>query len=468
MQADLLITHGTLVTEREIFGADLAIRHGRVEAIVDSGAPGVQAEQVLDARGLHVLPGVVDAHVHFNQPGRTDWEGYRTGTAAAAAGGTTTVLDMPLNSSPPTLDAASLALKRREVAGEAVVDYGHWGGVVPGNLGDLAGLYAAGVVACKAFMCHSGLDEYPGTDDASLFEAMRRVAALDGILGLHAESHLLTTALGERLQTAGRRDPRAWAEARPPFTEEEAIQRALLLARETGAKVHFVHTSTPGGVRLVAAARADGVAASVETCPHYLALDEDNLALLGPIAKCAPPLRRAEVVDGLWRAVLDGLVDFVASDHSPCPTEMKQAGVEDIWRAWGGINGVQTLLAVLLTEGVYKRGLGLSDLVRLTSANPARRFGLYPRKGSLRVGSDADLVLVDLEREWTLRAEDLQTRWPTSPFVGRVFRGRIEATLVRGAVVYREGQVVAEPGHGQLVVPEALEGQHAHEQLARV
>ena len=450
---DLLIAGGTLVDEHDLFPADLAIRGGRVAAILESGTSAIRAAEVIDARGLHVLPGVVDAHVHFNEPGRTHWEGYASGTAAAAGGGITTVLDMPLNSHPPTLDAASLAAKREAVASQALVDYGHWGGLVPGNLDALSELRAGGVVGCKAFMCHSGLDEYPRVDDASLLEGLRRAAALRMIIGLHAESDALAEALCAAARAAGRREPRAWAEARPPFTEEEAVQRALLLARATGARVHFVHVSTPAAARLVAAARAEGLSASLETCPHYLALDEDDLAALGPIAKCAPPLRPRALVEDLWRAVLDGAVDLIASDHSPCPPEDKQRGADDIWLAWGGVSGVQTVVPVLLAEGVHKRGLPLPSLVRLTSANPARRFGLHPRKGALRPGSDADLMLVDLDREWTLDASDLLTRWPISPFLGRSFRGRVVATLVRGTPVYRDGQIVAPLGHGQLVRP---------------
>jgi allantoinase len=448
---DLLIRDGVLVTEQEAYPADIAVHEGRVTAILEPDTREVRADQVLDARGLHILPGGVDCHVHLNEPGRTEWEGYSTGTAAAAAGGITTVLDMPLNCHPPTLTADALALKRRQVAEHAVVDYGHWGGLVPANLDDLAGLYASGVVACKAFMCQSGLDEYPSVDDMTLLEGMRRVAALGGILGLHAEDHSLTEALGERTRAAGRRQPRDWAAARPPVAEVEAVQRALLFAGETGARLHFVHISTPQAVSLVAAARVAGVAASVETCPHYLVLDEDDLARLGPVAKCAPPLRSRGTVEALWQTVLNGDVDCVASDHSPCPPRMKQAGSEDIWQAWGGISGVQTLVPVLLTEGVHKRGLSLPQFGRLTSANPARLFGLYPSKGALQVGSDADLMLVDLDREWILSREDLLTRWPMSPFVGRTFQGRVEATLVRGTIVYRGGQLLAQPGYGQLV-----------------
>ncbi len=452
MRADLLIRGGTLVTEHELLRADLAVCDGRVAAIVDPDGFDVRAADVLDARDRYVLPGVVDGHVHFNEPGRTHWEGYASGSAAAAAGGVTTFCDMPLNNDPPTLDAAALAIKRRAVAEQAVVDYAHWGGMVDANAGNLAELHAEGVVGCKAFMCQSGLDEYPAVDDAALFSGLIRAAELGMIIGLHAENDRLTSALAARARAAGLHGPGDWAKARPPFTEEEAVRRALLLAREAGAVVHFVHLSTPAAVRAVAEAGRQGVDATAETCPHYLTLDESDLDRLGPVAKSAPPLRAREEVEGLWRCVLDGRVDVVASDHSPCPPEEKRRGDADIWEAWGGISGVQTLLPVLLTEGIDRRGLGWSAIVRLTSGNPARRFGLYPRKGALRVGSDADVTLVEPNQEWTLCAEDLLTRWPISPFIGHTFRGRVEATYVRGQAVWRNNRIVAKPGYGQLVL----------------
>lgn len=453
MRAEVLVQGGTLVSEHEVLAADLAIVEGRVAAIVEPGATGIQAETRIDARGRLILPGLVDGHVHFNEPGRTHWEGYATGSAAAAAGGITTFLDMPLNNDPPTLDGASLALKAAAVADRSIVDYGLWGGIVPGNLDRLGELRDGGVVAAKAFMCHSGLDQYPGVDDAALYDALRRGAELGLIVGLHAESDALTTSLGQAAQAAGRRDPRAWAASRPPFTEVEPVRRALFLAGEAGASVHFVHVSTPEAVREVAAARARGVSATLETCPHYLALDEDDLARLGPYGKCAPPLRPRALVEALWREVLEGRVDLIASDHSPCPPEEKERGLADIWQAWGGLHGVQTLLPILLDEGVHRRELPLPLLARLTSAAPARRYGLYPKKGALLVGSDADFVLVNPDAEWTLEASMLRTRWPVSPFIGRRFRGRVESTFVRGTAVCRAGNLVVEPGFGRRVMP---------------
>jgi allantoinase len=453
LRIDTLVYGGTLVSEHEVVDADLAIVDGRIAALLEPGAAQIEAEVRVDARGKLVLPGLVDGHVHFNEPGRTHWEGFATGSAAAAAGGITTVLDMPLNNDPPTLDDASLRVKAEAVANNSIVDYGFWGGIVPGNLDRLGELRDGGVVAAKAFMCHSGLDGYPGVDDAALYGAMRQGAGLGLIVGLHAESDGLTTALGQAAEQAGQRDPRAWAGARPPFTEVEPVRRALYLAGETGASIHFVHVSTPAAVREVVAARAAGVNATLETCPHYLALDEDDLARLGPYGKCAPPLRPRALVEELWQAVLAGQIDLIASDHSPCPPGDKDRGQDDIWLAWGGLHGVQTLLPVLLDEGVHRRGMPLTLLARLTSAAPARRYGLYPRKGSLTTGADADLVLVDRDAEWTLDANMLKTRWPISPFLGRRFRGRVDGTMVRGTMVCRAGNLLVQPGFGRRLLP---------------
>jgi allantoinase len=441
----LLIRGGTLVDEHSARRADVLIDDGQVQTVLEPGQQ-VVADATIDATGLHVLPGAVDAHVHFNEPGRAHWEGFLTGTRAAAAGGITTVCDMPLNSAPPTLDARALADKRAAIADQAVVDYALWGGLVPGSLDCLAGLSEAGVVGVKAFLCDSGLPEYPPLDERTLAEAMRRCASLGLLLALHAEQHDVTHALGEAARASGRRDALAWAHSRPPETEVEAVASALELARATGVRLHFVHLSTAEAARRVAKARAAGMDVTCETCPHYLALDESDLLRLGALAKCAPPLRARAIVDDLWTCLVDGTLDYVASDHSPCPPEMKAS--DDIWTSWGGINGVQTLLAVLLHEGVYRRGLTLPRLVQLTSANPARRMGLFPRKGALLPGSDADVALVDVESDWTLRAEELLTRWPLSPFVGRDFHGAVRMTLLRARVAYHD-EWVARPGTGR-------------------
>lgn len=452
MDADLVIRGAVLVTEQGLVEADVLAKDGKISGIVAAGTA-VDAGETIEARGLHLLPGLVDCHVHLNEPGRTHWEGYETGTRAAAAGGICTVLDMPLNCDPPTLTEDALRVKREAVGEHALVDYGHWGGYTGHNLADLDGLQRGGVVAFKAFMSPSGLDEFPAVDDAQLFQGMRRLAGLGATLGVHAESAGLTTFLGGEERAAEHKEPLAWARSRPPFTEEEAVQRALLLARETGCSLHVVHASTAAAIGLVAAAAAGGVSATAETCPHYLSLDEDDLASAGAVAKCAPPLRAREVVEQLWTEVLAGRVHCIASDHSPCSPDEKHAEEGDVWCAWGGISGIQVLLPALLTEGVHGRGLGLPQLVRLTSGNPARRFGLYPRKGALTVGSDADFTLVDLQRKWTLEASMLETRWPFSPYVGRRFKGAVAVTVVRGRPVFRDGEIVGRAGYGELLRP---------------
>jgi allantoinase len=444
----LLISGGLLVDELSVRRADLLVLDGRVEAILQAGH-GQTADEVFDATGLHLLPGLVDAHVHFNEPGRTDWEGFASGTTAAAAGGVTTVCDMPLNCHPPTLDARALALKRSAIVDHALIDYAFWGGVVPDSLEHLRELHKAGVVGVKAFLCESGLAEYPHLDEFSQLEAMQVCADLGLLLALHAEDASETGRLGQQARAEGRRTVLDWAHSRPPSTETEAVNRSLEMAAETGARLHFVHISTGAAAQLIAEARAAGLDVSVETCPHYLCLDESDLERLGTFGKCAPPLRSRDEVEDLWQALLDGAIDWIASDHSPCPPNMKET--DDIWAAWGGLGGVQTLLPALLSEAVHARGLSLPRLVSLTAASPAKRLGLYPRKGVLEPGSDADIALVDLHKTWTLQPEDLRTRWPINPFVGRTFTGQVRATLVRGSVVWQDGAPRVASGFGRLL-----------------
>jgi allantoinase len=443
-----LISGGLLVDELSVRRADLLIEDGRVQAILQPDHAQT-ADDVFDATGLHILPGVVDAHVHFNEPGRTDWEGFVTGTTAAAAGGITTVCDMPLNSHPPTLDARALALKRSAIVDHALIDYAFWGGVVPDSLAHLQELHQAGVVGVKAFLCDSGLAEYPHLDEFSQLEAMQVCADLGVVLALHAEDPSETGRLGRLARAAGRHAALDWAHSRPASTELDAVRRSLEMAAEAGARLHFVHISTAAAARLIAQARTDGQDVSVETCPHYLCLDESDLQRLGTFGKCAPPLRSRAEVEDLWQALLEGAIDWIASDHSPCPPNMKET--DDIWAAWGGLGGVQTFLPALLTEAVHTRGLSLPRLVSLTAGNPAKRLGLYPRKGVLEPGSDADVVLVDLQHTWTLDQNDLRTRWPINPFVGRAFTGQVRATLVRGTVVWQDGAPRVAAGFGQPV-----------------
>ncbi|HMP42408.1 MAG TPA: allantoinase AllB, partial [Roseiflexaceae bacterium] len=353
---DTIIRHCILVTPTGEQPADLALSDGRIVLI----APEIEgsARETIDAAGLHVFAGAIDAHIHLNEPGRTEWEGFASGTRALAAGGVTTCFDMPLNAHPPTLDAESFAAKR--AAGEAVAlaDFALWGGLTPTNLDQLPELAHAGVIGFKAFMSRSGTADFVAADDLTLYNGMRTAAALGLPVAVHAENDHLTAALAQQAQAAGRTTMRDYLHSRPVIAELEAIGRAIAFARDTGCRLHIVHVSTGRGVALVAEARATGVDVSCETCPHYLVLTEDDAERLGAVAKCAPPLRAAAEQHALWQALADGRLPMVASDHSPAPPELKQAA--DFFRIWGGISGCQLLLLLLLSEGYHRRKLPLS------------------------------------------------------------------------------------------------------------
>lgn len=447
MAVDLYLKNGRVITESGEVYQGVTIQDGKIEQLI-GGSAAIDARSEIDLAGRTVLPGLVDDHVHFNEPGREHWEGYTTGSMAAAASGVTTVMEMPLNATPPTINSHNLHNKQAAVSNKAVVDYALWGGLVNNNVVELAGLHDGGVIGFKGFMSNSGVD-FARIDDDVLYAGLRQARELGNLVAVHAENEWVTALLGEELRAAGRTDRAAWYESRPPATELEAIERAIYWAGVTGGRLHIVHVTLSAGMRAAQAAKANGVPVTVETCPHYLYFDEGDFVRLGPAAKCAPPLRSRDEVESLWQCVLDGLVDTIASDHSPCPWADKAPGLDNIWQAWGGISGLQTLLPVLLTEGVHKRGLALPDLVRLTAGNPARIFGLYPRKGSLLPGADADLVVVDLEAEWELAASDLFYRHKHSAYIGSRFKGRVERTLVRGETVYAGGRICVEPGYGR-------------------
>ena len=449
MRADLYLKNGLIVTEEGAFKGGLVVSQGKIAQLV-SGQAAIEADEVVDLQGKVLLPGLIDDHVHFNEPGREHWEGYRTGSMAAAAGGVTTFIEMPLNATPPSIDAAKLRHKREAVQSEAVIDYAHWGGLVDNNLAALAGLHEQGVIGYKAFMSNSGVD-FERVNDDMLYAGLRQARELGNLVAVHAESEYVTALLGQELRAAGRVDRAAWPESRPPFAELEAIQRAIYWAKVAASNLHIVHVTIADGIWAVAQAKRKGVNVTVETCPHYLFFDQEDFVRIGPAAKCAPPIRTRAEVEALWDCVLAGLVDTIASDHSPCPWADKEPGMENIWQAWGGISGAQSMLPAILTEGVHKRGLSLPAVAKMMAANPARIFGLYPQKGSLLPGADADLVVVDLDKAWTLSAEDLLYKNKHSAYVGYSFKGAVERTIVRGVTVYRNGQITAQPGFGHLL-----------------
>ena len=449
MSFDLLIRGADVVGTGEPRRLDVGVDDGRIAEL--GPELGGSAREQIDAAGLHLLPGVIDAHVHLNEPGRTDWEGFETGTRALAAGGVTAAIDMPLNARPPTVTAAAFDQKRSRLERGALVDVALWGGLVPGGVEAMDELAARGVVGFKAFMCASGTEDFSFVDDLTLYEGMSRAARLGLPVAVHAESQAITAGLAQRARLAGRTAMRDYLESRPAVAELQAIARAISLAEAAGCSLHIVHVSTGRGVAQVAAARERGVDVSCETCPHYLVLTDEDAEALGPVAKCAPPLRIGDEGEALWRALSDGTLPMVASDHSPAPWSLKES--TDAFAVWGGISGAQTMLVLLLGEGHRARGLPLEIIARATSGYVAERFRL-PRKGRIEPGADADLVLVDLSVQARLSADELHYRHRHSPFVGRRLRARVVRTLVRGRTVFAGDQIVGPPA-GRLLIPAA-------------
>ncbi|MFC4766726.1 allantoinase [Effusibacillus consociatus] len=446
---DLIIRNGTIVTERGIFQGDIAIQGERIIEIAEQLSVDWKAQQEIEASGLHVFPGLMDTHVHFNEPGRTDWEGISSGSRSLAAGGVTTFFDMPLNSSPPTTTLHGFRLKKQVAEEKSVVDFGLWGGLVPGNLDSLESLKKSGVIGFKAFMSNSGIDDFVHVDDSTLFQGMEKIAELGSILALHAENDVITSRLSASSIEQGRLTVRDFCSSRPILSEIEAVERALTYAEATKCKLHIVHVSSGQVVKRVTNAKRRGVDVTVETCPHYLTFTIDDFERLGGLLKCAPPLRELEQVESLWEAIDSREIDSIGSDHSPSPPAMKTGSGEDIFSVWGGISGAQSTLNVMLEEGYWRRGVPLETIVRITSTNPAKRFGLYPNKGTIAVGSDADLTLVDLQFPFLLEASDLLYRHKQSPYVGKTFRGLVLYTLLRGRVIFQKGEIIDNGNRGK-------------------
>jgi len=447
---DLVVRGGLLVTPEGIQRADLGILHGKIVQIAPEIAEDANTE--LDAEGSHVFPGIIDDHVHFNEPGRAEWEGLASGSAALAAGGGTCFFDMPLNSEPPVLDAG--ALREKRLLGEqlACTDFALWGGLVPGNLDKLAGLKAAGAIGLKAFMCDSGIASFPRVDAAALREGMKRAAKLGMLVAVHAEDDALAAKFTAVQKIRGRHDAKAWLASRPIEVELAAIRLALELAGETGCALHIVHVSSPEGLALITEARAARVDVTAETCPHYLLLNDKDVARLGAPGKCAPPLRDEKNRLALWRELRAGHIQTVGSDHSPAPPEMKTS--QDFFAIWGGIAGVQHGFELLFNECAATAEKDLPVLAAVLARNVARRFRLEDRKGRLAEGLDADFSLLNLdEEERTIAAGELWTRHPISAYLGRTSRVRVTHTYVRGCAVWADGRLTNRPQSGQFIKP---------------
>ena len=426
--------------------ATIHISDGRITH-VGPHANSASREAVLDARMAVVMPGLVDTHVHVNEPGRTDWEGFEHATRAAAAGGVTTLVDMPLNSVPATTTTRALDAKRHSAEGKCHVDVAFWGGIVPGNREDLAPLAKAGVLGFKCFLSPSGVDEFEHVTEGDLRQALPVLAVLRLPLLVHAEVPALL------LQPVG--DPcsyETWLRSRPSTAEVAAIELLGRLAREYGAHLHVVHLATKDAVPVIRQLRRDGVQLTVETCPHYLTFAAEEIQHGATALKCAPPIRTASNREALWQGLRAGDIDLIASDHSPAPAALKSIEAGDFIAAWGGIASLQLGLSAIWTQA-SARGLSLDDVVRWMSAAPAQLAGLRS-KGRIAAGADADLVFFDPDESWIVDPAALHHRHPVTPYAGKRLRGSVQRTIVRGETVFNDGRV-ASAFHGRMIASRA-------------
>lgn len=426
---DLVFRAQRVMTTAGIAAREVGIRDGKIVAIEPLGA-GLTGDSVVELADDEVLmPGLVDTHVHVNEPGRTDWEGFTTATKAAAAGGVTTIIDMPLNSIPATVNGPALEFKRLVAGPQAFVDVGFWGGAVPGNKADLRVLHDAGVFGFKCFLLHSGVDEFPPITPDVLEEDLAELASFDAMMIVHAED---SRAIDRAPQAEGDVYDR-FLNSRPRGAENLAIAEVIERTRWTGAKSHILHLSSSDALPMIASAKADGVNLSVETCPHYLSLIAEQIPNGATAYKCCPPIREVGNRELLWQGLLDGTIDYIASDHSPSTLDLKDLENGDFGVAWGGIASVQLTLPVIWTEA-RKRGIGLEQVVQWMATKPADRVGLR-HKGRLALGYDADVSVFAPDQTFIVDVKELHHRNPLSPYDGNVLSGVVRTTYLRGTPV---------------------------------
>jgi allantoinase len=431
-----------VVTPSGVREAAVLVAGEKILAVVPPGGVPVDCP-VEDASNRVILPGLVDAHVHINEPGRSEWEGFETATRAAAAGGITSLFDMPLNSSPVTTTTEALEQKLESARGKLWVDCGFFGGIVPGVRGQIDALASQGVAGFKAFLCHSGIDEFPNVGPADLRAVMPELAAAGLPLLVHAE------LAGEAQSTPPESPLEArsygrYLRSRPREWEHEAIRLLIALCRETGCRVHIVHLSSADALPLIAQARDEGLPLFVETCPHYLVFAAEEIPDGDPRFKCAPPIRESENRGRLWDGLRDGLIDTIGTDHSPAPPELKHLETGDLHSAWGGIASLQVALPAVWTEA-QARHLSIEKLATWMACRPAELLGFSHAKGAIAPGRDADLVVFDTEATAVVDPAKLHDRHRLTPYAGRPLKGQVEATYLRGAAVYRSGSFENQP-----------------------
>ena len=428
-ELDVIIRAGRAVIDNAEVSAAVGVRDGMITWIDSYGATRPSHREVMLADNEVLIPGVVDTHVHVNDPGRTEWEGFRSATRAAALGGVTTLVDMPLNSIPPTTTVGALESKRRTAMPQAYIDVGFWGGAVPDNLSDLRPLHEAGVFGFKAFLLHSGVDEFPALDLVQLEAAMRRICSFGGMIIVHAED-------AGQIDRAPQPSGPSYADflvSRPDAAEQRAVADVIDLVRRTGCRAHILHVSSAQVINLITAARAKGLPITAETCPHYLAFAAEEIADGATAFKCCPPIRNAANRQGLWDGLRTGAISMIVSDHSPSTIELKAPDVGDFGTAWGGVSSLQLGLSAVWTQA-RRRGFDLADVVRWMCRTPAEWAGL-PSKGRLAVGHDADLAIFDPDATFVVDPHALQHKNPITAYAGRTLEGVVSASWLRGTPV---------------------------------
>lgn len=453
MKYDLVIYNAKIVTEEEVFLGYICVSDGKITAM-GSDAPVYEAAQSLDAKGMLLLPGAIDTHPHFFEPGAEAREDLEHGTQAAASGGFTTILDMPNTPEHPVLDLEAFALKQERAERKALIDYAFWGAATPKNIEQFVPLHKQGCVGFKAFTVYAG-SNYPFSDEYSQLKEMEKVASFHGIFGAHAEDRTLVNGFSNE----HKEEPWSLAvhdASRPWIAELTAINTLLLYAEKTGCKLHICHMSIPEGAERIASARRMGVDVTVETCAHYLTLNYQDQAYLGTFAMINPPLRSRDRMERLWKYVLDGTIDYLGTDHAPYLLSDKLPPDGDLRKAACGAPEIDVAIPLILEEGVRNRKMPLQRFAAFTSTNAAKRFGLYPRKGILAVGADADFYLVDMDTNWTYSRKNSFSASKLDKFAheGRTFHCRIVSTWVRGNAVYRDGVIKQKPGYGRMIRPE--------------
>lgn len=456
MKYDLIITNGLLVLEDEVVRKNIGICNGKISAIFDEQCGEtdcIQTEETLDAKGCYVMPGAIDTHTHFFEPGADYREDFAHGTKAAASGGFTCIMEMP-NSNPAVTDADTFRLKKRLAEKGAVVDYAIWAGATANNQGNLKELKDSGCVAYKAFTLDAG-PTFPYLNTEMEMEAMQKIAGLDRVFGFHAEDPVIVTELAKRYRN------QPWnlslhEQARPYYAELAAINQIILFAKETGCPVHICHLSIPEGAELIAKAKRDGVNITAESCSHYFLLNVEDDAKYDTYALIQPPLRKKERMEKLWDYLFDGTIDYLGTDHAPYTAGDKEPEDGDKWKVIGGAPSIDVAFPLMFDEAVLKRGMSLVQFAKLSATNAAKRFKLYPQKGSIRVGADADIAIVESHSPWKIdRSRSFsKTRNTKFPYQGRLVNCRVTDTIVRGKTVFAHGTIMAENGYGQFVRPQ--------------